>query len=66
MMMVVLVQWYSRYFMYNGIEIPGIQSRIRIESVSFEQRTVNNEQQKNQMKTKVEQQMNGKVEQRTK
>jgi hypothetical protein len=52
--------------MYNGIEIPGIQSRIRIESVSFEQRTVNNEQQKNQMKTKVEQQMNGKVEQRTK
>jgi hypothetical protein len=36
------------------IEISGIQSRIRIESFSFQQRT-NNEKQKNQMKTKVEQ-----------
>ncbi len=34
MVMVVLVQWYSR------IEIPGIQSRIRIESLSFEQWTM--------------------------
>jgi hypothetical protein len=60
MMMVLLVQWYSR------IEIPGIQSRIRIEYFSFEQQTMNNEKQTNQMKTKVEQKMNGKVVQRTK
>jgi hypothetical protein len=38
MMMVVPVQWYSRY---NGIEIPGIQSRIRIEYFSFEKQTMN-------------------------
>ncbi len=30
---------YSR-FLYNGIKIPGIQSRIRIESFLFEQRTM--------------------------
>jgi hypothetical protein len=40
MMMVLLVQWYSR------IEIPGIQSRIRIEYFSLEQQTMNNEKAK--------------------
>jgi hypothetical protein len=33
----------NRYFTYNGIKIPGIQSRIRIESFSFEQQTMNKE-----------------------
>jgi hypothetical protein len=48
----------NRYYTYNGIEIPGIQSRIRIESFSFEQQTMNNEKAKNRRKTKVEQKMN--------
>jgi hypothetical protein len=44
--------------MYNGIKIPGIQSRIRIEYFSFEQQTMNNEKAKNRMKTKVKQKTN--------
>jgi hypothetical protein len=48
----------NRYYTYNWVEIPGIQSRIRIESFSFEQQTMNNEKAKNQRKTKVEQKMN--------
>jgi hypothetical protein len=40
--MVLLVQWYNR-FLYNGIEISGIQSRIRIESFSMNNETTNNE-----------------------
>ncbi len=35
--------------------IPGIQSRIRIESYSFEQQDMNKWKQKNRMRTKVEQ-----------
>jgi hypothetical protein len=54
MMMVILVQWYSR------IEIPGIQSRIGIKFLSFEQRTIES---KESDETKVEQRMNEKVEQ---
>ncbi len=46
MMMVLLVQWYSR------IKIPGIQSRIRIESFFFEQQTMNNEKAKESNKKK--------------
>jgi hypothetical protein len=50
----------------NGIKIPGLQSRIRIESFFFEQRPMNNGKAKELNETKVEQKMNGKVEQRTK
>jgi hypothetical protein len=32
----------NRYFTYNRIQIPGTQSRIRIESFFFEQQTMNN------------------------
>jgi hypothetical protein len=46
------------YNRYSRIEIPGIQSRIRIEYYSFEQQTMNNEKAKNLIKTKVEQKMN--------
>jgi hypothetical protein len=46
MMMVVLVQWFSR------IKIPGIQSRIRIASFFFEQRTMNNGKAKELYETK--------------
>jgi hypothetical protein len=48
----------NRYFTYNrnGIKIPGIKSGIRIEYF------LTNNEQKNWMKTKVEQKMN-KVEQ---
>jgi hypothetical protein len=49
----------NRNFMYNGIEMPGVQSRFRIASFFFEQRTMNNEKQKNQMETKVKQKSNG-------
>jgi hypothetical protein len=52
MMMLLLAQWYSK------IEIPGIQSKIRIESFFFEQRTMNNEKKKIEWKTKVEQKVN--------
>jgi hypothetical protein len=48
---------YSRYFKYNGIEIPEILSRIRIESFFFEQRTLNNEKPK-ELNGKVGQKMN--------
>ncbi len=51
----------NRYFTYNGIETPGIQSRIRIEYFSFEQQTMNNEKAKNQMETKMEQKTNKKL-----
>jgi hypothetical protein len=44
--MVLRVQWYSR------IEIPGIQSRIRIESFFFEQQIMNNEKAKESNKNK--------------
>jgi hypothetical protein len=48
----------NRYFTYNGIKIPGIQSRIRIESIFFEQRTMNDEKAKefneNKSRTKDE------------
>jgi hypothetical protein len=60
----------NRYFMYkgylNGIRIPGIQSRIRIQYFSFEQQTINDEKTKESNETKVEQRMNEKVKQRTK
>ncbi len=54
------------YFTYNRIQIPGIQSRIRIEYFSHEQWTMNNEKQKEsngkqkdeQNRIKVEQQNN--------
>jgi hypothetical protein len=52
MMMVLLVKWCSR------IEIPGIQSRTRIEYFSFEEQTMNNEKAKNRMKLKIEQKTN--------
>jgi hypothetical protein len=49
----------NRYFTYNRIEIPRIQSRIRIEYFSFEQRTMNKEKAKeleeNKSRTKDEQ-----------
>jgi hypothetical protein len=48
----------NRYYMFNWIEIPGIQSRIRIESFSFEQQAMNNEKARNRRKIKVEQKVN--------
>jgi hypothetical protein len=56
----------NRYFTYIGIEIPGIQSRIRIEYFSFEQRSMNDEKAKESNENKVKQKINGKVEQQTK
>jgi hypothetical protein len=39
----------------NGIEIPGIQSRIRIESFSFEQQTMKQKSNQEQIKSSKEQ-----------
>jgi hypothetical protein len=36
----------NRYFTHNGIKIPRIQFRIRIEYFSFEHRTMNSEKAK--------------------
>jgi hypothetical protein len=43
----------NRYFMYNGIEIPGIQPRIRIEYFSSEQQAMKSkESNENESQTK--------------
>jgi hypothetical protein len=51
----ILVQQVQLMNTYNGIEIPGIESRIRIESFSFEQRTMNKSQTENKWESSNEQ-----------